>query len=243
MSARAAAAHFGISRASVKKITIFSIPPRYRCTAEVKRPKLDGGAGNDQLTGGIGDDLYVVDDLNDQLVEIAGQGVDTVKSSVTWTFLAEFENLTLTGTSGLAATGNTLANAIVGNSGANAISALDGNDTITGAGGNDTTTGGLGADHFLFTNTSSGVDTITDFNELDGGGEEGDVLEFQGLLVGAFAYLGTGAFVVSAGHTQARIAGGQVLVDINGDAVADITINLTGLTTASQLATSDFLFS
>ena len=45
MSERAAALHFGISRASVKKITSFSVPPGYRRRAEIKRPKLDGFAG------------------------------------------------------------------------------------------------------------------------------------------------------------------------------------------------------
>jgi hypothetical protein len=42
MSERAAAAHFGISRAGVKKIMGFSVPPCYRRTAEIRRPKLDG---------------------------------------------------------------------------------------------------------------------------------------------------------------------------------------------------------
>ncbi|MDZ4095677.1 MAG: hypothetical protein U1D35_12330 [Paracoccaceae bacterium] len=41
MSERAAAIHFGVSRASVKKIMGFSVPPGYRCTAEIKRPKLE----------------------------------------------------------------------------------------------------------------------------------------------------------------------------------------------------------
>ena len=35
----------------------------------------------------------------------------------------------------------------------------------------------------------------------------------------------------------------DVLVDLNGDALTDITINFKGLTAASQLATSDFMFS
>ena len=42
MSERAAARHFGISRASVKKMLCFSVPPGYRRTAPVRRPKLDG---------------------------------------------------------------------------------------------------------------------------------------------------------------------------------------------------------
>lgn len=42
MSERAAARHFGISRESVKKMMSFSVPPGYRRTAAIKRPKLDG---------------------------------------------------------------------------------------------------------------------------------------------------------------------------------------------------------
>ena len=45
MSERAAAIHFGVSRASVKKIMRFSVPPGYRRTAKIKRPKLDGFTG------------------------------------------------------------------------------------------------------------------------------------------------------------------------------------------------------
>ena len=45
MSERAAALHFGISRASVKKMMCFSVPPGYQRTAQIKRPKLDGFTG------------------------------------------------------------------------------------------------------------------------------------------------------------------------------------------------------
>ena len=41
MSERAAASHFGISRASVKKMMSFSVPPGYQRSAQIKRPKLD----------------------------------------------------------------------------------------------------------------------------------------------------------------------------------------------------------
>ena len=56
MSERAAAVHFGVSRASVKKIMGFSVPPGYRRTAEIKRPKLDG------FTGFI--DQWLLEDLS-----------------------------------------------------------------------------------------------------------------------------------------------------------------------------------
>ncbi len=42
MSKRAAARHFNISRATVDKALAFSVPPGYRRTAPIKRPKLDG---------------------------------------------------------------------------------------------------------------------------------------------------------------------------------------------------------
>jgi transposase len=42
VSERAAARQFGISRESVKKMLSFSVPPGYRRSAPVRRPKLDG---------------------------------------------------------------------------------------------------------------------------------------------------------------------------------------------------------
>ena len=42
MSERGAARHFGISRERVRKMLRFSVPPGYRRTAKVRRPKLDG---------------------------------------------------------------------------------------------------------------------------------------------------------------------------------------------------------
>ncbi len=56
MSERAAANHFGISRASVAKMMMFSVPPGYLRTAQIKRPKLDG------FTGFI--DQWLQEDLN-----------------------------------------------------------------------------------------------------------------------------------------------------------------------------------
>ena len=45
MSQRGAARHFNISRDSVAKMMAFSVPPGYRRTAPVKRPKLDAFTG------------------------------------------------------------------------------------------------------------------------------------------------------------------------------------------------------
>ena len=105
---------------------------------------LDGATGSDSLVGGLGNDTYVVDTLGDRTTEIANQGIDTVRASVSWTLSTNIENLVLTGVAGINGTGNTLNNFITGNSGKNALAGSDGNDTLDGGAGADTLTGGLG---------------------------------------------------------------------------------------------------
>jgi serralysin len=106
---------------------------------------LDGGLGADAMTGGTGNDTYVVDDAGDTVSELAGEGTDTVRSSLSYTLGANIENLIL---SGLAAdgTGNELDNAITGNELANRLNGGLGNDSLSGMGGNDVLDGGAGAD-------------------------------------------------------------------------------------------------
>ena len=58
---------------------------------------LDGGAGTDTMTGGAGNDTYVVDVSATWSPRLAGQGTDTVQSTVTHALRANVENLTLTG--------------------------------------------------------------------------------------------------------------------------------------------------
>lgn len=85
--------------------------------------RLDGGTGNDTLHGGLGDDTYFVDRVGDKIVELPGEGNDTVYASVTYGLSANVENLVLRGTGNLSGFGNDLDNAITGN---------DGNNRLTG---------------------------------------------------------------------------------------------------------------
>ncbi|ESQ93514.1 hypothetical protein ABAC460_00160 [Asticcacaulis sp. AC460] len=90
---------------------------------------LNGYGGADTLIGGLGNDEIWVDDLNDVVVELDGEGTDTVVSEVSWSLAGTFiENLYLDKWYDTDGTGN------------------DGNNLITGSAGNNHLDGGLGAD-------------------------------------------------------------------------------------------------
>ena len=99
---------------------------------------LDGLNGVDTLTGLGGADIYMVDNVGDVVVEAAGDGIDTVYSSVTYTLSANVEHLQLYGTLAINGTGNAADNVIRANNMDNTLSGLSGNDQITGEDGNDT---------------------------------------------------------------------------------------------------------
>ncbi|MCE4553518.1 PA14 domain-containing protein [Pelomonas sp. P8] len=146
---------------------------------------LDGGAGADVLTGGAGNDTYIVDNVGDQLYEQAGGGTDTVNASVSWALAANFENLTLTGSANISATGNSAANIITGNAGNNFIIGGGGADTINAGGGADTLVvsdlnfasidGGTGLDNLKLDGLG-----VTNVNQLTAKVRGIEVLDFFG---------------------------------------------------------------
>ena len=82
--------------------------------------------------------IRMVDNVGDVVIELAGEGTDTVQSSVTYTLGSDVENLTLTGSSAVNGTGNSLNNTITGNTGNNILDGSSGADTMSGGAGNDT---------------------------------------------------------------------------------------------------------
>jgi serralysin len=148
---------------------------------------LDGQGGADAMAGGAGDDIYVVDNAGDAVVEQAGQGIDTVQTSINLSALAaNVENVTLTGAGSISANGNGLDNLMTGNSGKNTLDGGEGRDELHGGGDNDFLFGGTG-DDTLFGDAGddrlagvSGVDVMT-------GGAGVDTFEFRNITDSGFA--------------------------------------------------------
>ena len=66
---------------------------------------LDGGAGADTMIGGAGDDTYLFDG-SDTIIEQAGEGIDTVMTTASYTLADHLENLTALGSAAISLIGN-----------------------------------------------------------------------------------------------------------------------------------------
>jgi len=129
--------------------------------------ELDGKTGADTLVGGLGDDLYIVDNPLDIVWEEFGQGHDAVVAQASFVLSANVEILkAAAGDAFLSLTGNALSNGIFGNWGDNWIYGLEGDDSLYGDGGNDIIDGGIGED-ILYGGTG---------NDFLSGGDGDDIL-------------------------------------------------------------------
>ncbi len=179
---------------------------------------LDGGAGNDTLAGGLGDDTFRVDSADDVIQESIGAGQDLVESSVSYGLnkngSAEIEDLTLTGTADIDATGNSLNNSLTGNSGANVLDGARGDDMMTGGAGNDTYV----------------VDSLNDSVVEDSGGGtdlvKASINYSLASLVNVEDLTLTGTATIATGNTLANVLTGNSLANtLDGGAGAD---NMSG---------------
>jgi hypothetical protein len=221
-----------------------------------KNDWINGRNGVDTMTGGAGDDTYVVT-TGDKIIEKSGGGIDTVLSwASSYTLPDNVENLKLEGSSNSAGTGNDLGNILTGNGGNNLLDGKGGNDILNGGAGNDTLiggagrdvlTGGAGNDRFVFTDlsdskpTREGMDLIKDFGT-------GDIIDLSGIDANSslggnqsFKFIGSQGFTKQAGELNVVKEDGNTFVqgDANGDGAADFQIALLG---QPSLTASSFVF-
>lgn len=171
------------------------------------------------MTGGAGNDTYLVDNVGDKVVEKASLGIDTIKSSVSYTLSAHVENLTLTGNSAINATDNAQHNLLTGNSANNVLTAGSGNDILQGGAGNDTLKDSAGNN---LLDGGSGSDTLTgnSGNEMFIGGAGNDTIN-----------TGNGADTIAFNR-------GDGMDVVNGGVASDNTISLGGGIRYSDIALS-----
>ena len=141
---------------------------------------------------------------------------------------------------------------VAGYGGNDVLNAGDGNDVLGGGAGKDVLTSGSGFDNFSYTALSdSGVtkatrDVITDFqdgadriwlNAIDANTTNGPGND-------AFTFIGTFTmFTGTAGELRAVWTGAGQLIeaDVNGDKIADFSIEILDPTHAIQFTAADFL--
>lgn len=152
----------------------------------INRGTLDGAvyldAGNDTLDtrhgtvkgaiyGGSGNDTLIVSDARLTLLENNNDGMDTIKSTVSYTLTtSDVEALKLMGSADLSLTGYVDADRLFGNRGDNLLSGRAGNDRLAGGLGNDRLDGGMGKDVFLFDTALSArtnVDRLIGYSPAD----------------------------------------------------------------------------
>ncbi|MEO6110715.1 MAG: calcium-binding protein [Nitrospiraceae bacterium] len=148
---------------------------------------LDGLGGADRMVGGAGDDHYWVNDAGDTVVELDGEGTDTVLSQIDYTLPEHVENLFLRSTNlpttdPVRGEGNASDNLLLGNFVNNVLIGGPGNDIFLGGfsigsdygAGDDDLYGGAGNDTYVVEGDFNGFDTVHDV-ALPG---EGNRLQF-----------------------------------------------------------------
>lgn len=209
--------------------------------------------GSDTINGGDGNDTYVVDAATNIVDESASgsSGTDTVQSgavsinlTLSGRFKGSIENVTLLGSAGLNATGNSLANVLTGNDAANTLNEREGADTLTGDGGNDT---------FLFDTTLrfGNADRIADFSNATGNNDtiRLDDAVFSGGGLKSNQFLAAGAFHANTSGTATELddrilyntATGQLFWDADGSKAGGVAgVLLATLDGAPALSGADF---
>ncbi|MBC3270038.1 calcium-binding protein [Pseudomonas sp. SWRI81] len=195
---------------------------------------LDGGAGTDTLTGGAGDDTYVVDNAGDIVVELAGDGRDLVRTSVSYILGANLEDGQLLGSTAINLTGNEQNNVLTGNEANNILSGGAGNDTLSGGAGIDTLIGGSGNDTYILDQAQElaliqeADETGRDLLDIQYNASQNDLIDLsQANLqnVESVRLNGAGAFTVTGNALANKLFGNADANTLDGGAGID---TLTG---------------
>jgi len=189
---------------------------------------LNGGTGNDMLYGGAGDDTYVIGDAHAKVIELAGEGNDTVQASVDYSLagMSNIETLMLTG-SAVRATGNAEHNILIGTAGSN---------TLDGAGGGDTMQGGAGNDVYYVRNAGDVI--VENANE----GTADTVLASVSYTLGATAQVERLAAADSNQTTAINLTGNAWSHLIQGNNGANVLTGGSGNDTLMGYGGNDTLF-
>ena len=188
---------------------------------------LNGGAGNDTLVGGQGNDTYVVTQTGDVVTELAGEGIDVVQASITHTLANNVENLTLTGTSAISATGNAIDNVLTGNSKNNTLTGNAGNDTLDGGtAGTDALRGGTGNDTYVVARTSglTITENVSEGTDL----VQSSVTYTLGNNLENLTLTGTSAVNGTGNTLNNTLAGNGAVNTLSGGTGADVLIGNAG---------------
>ena len=109
------------------------------------------------MIGGLGNDQYYVDNVNDVITENPNEGRDKVFTTVSYTLSDNIEELVIQTNNGIQVIGNAIDNRITGNSGGDTLIGGAGKDRLYGKDGNDSLVGNDGND---LLNGEQGVDTM-----------------------------------------------------------------------------------
>jgi Ca2+-binding RTX toxin-like protein len=208
---------------------------------------LNGGTGADSMVGGAGNDTYFVDSYSDQVVELAGQGVDTIVTTLSAYSIfgnVHVENLTGQTGAGHVLTGNTGANVITGGGGNDRLIGSGGDDTLIGGAGEDTLEGGSGADVFVFNSApgAGNVDVIVDFSVAE------DRIHLENAIFTALGAAGglsaaafhTGTGAATAAHRVVYEAGtGALFYDADGSGAGG-QVQIATLSAGLGLTSAEF---
>jgi Ca2+-binding RTX toxin-like protein len=197
---------------------------------------LIGGTGNDQMLGGTGNDTYRVDSVGDVVTELAGEGADSVQTTLgSYTLGANVEHMIFTGTGNFTGNGNALNNVITGGVGNDTLNGADGNDTLIGAAGNDFLNGGAGNDRMVggAGNDTFRVDSSGDLvTEVAGEGADSVQTTLNSYTLGAnvehMIFTGTGNFTGNGNALNNIITGGVGNDTLSGADGNDTLLGGTG---------------